>query len=248
MLRRSLVFGVFLAAWVAAIATAHAGLIYQADQTPDGLRYVMVVGEFSYEDNLDKFASVVTAHNPSVIGFNSPGGNVVKAMELGRMIRSFRLSTFQPKGPDCSSACALAFLGGVMRFSEPGAIGVHKSSFSGDAPLSAQDAVSAVQHMTADVITYMIEMGVDPALLQLSLKYESDDMRYLSKSEMQQYRVTTNQVYTGFANVPLPAPVPSVAPQPNIAALPSPLIQDDSPLSIPEPRSGRIGIPRALHL
>ncbi|WP_051505780.1 hypothetical protein [Mesorhizobium sp. WSM2561] len=73
---------------------------YQADQTPDGLRYVRVIGEFSFEDNLDEFASVVRSHNPTVIGFDSNGGNIVKAMELGRLIRSYRLSTFQPRGPE----------------------------------------------------------------------------------------------------------------------------------------------------
>lgn len=36
-----------------------------------------------------------------------------------------------------------------------------------------------------------MSMGVDPALLQLSLKYEADDVRYLSGSEMREYRVTT---------------------------------------------------------
>jgi hypothetical protein len=235
MLRLSVVLGVLLAAWISAIAPAHAGLNYQADQTPDGLRYVMVIGEFSLEDNLDEFASVVRSHNPTVIGFNSNGGNIVKAMQLGRLIRSYRLSTFQPRGPECSSACALAFLGGVMRFAEPGAIGVHKSSFSGDVSLSAQEAVSAVQQITADVISYMLEMGVDPALLQLSLKYESDDIRYLSKSEMELYRVTTNQVATS---------QPQASPQPDIAALPSPPIQNQSPLSIPEARSGRIRHPK----
>jgi hypothetical protein len=111
-----------------------------------------------------------------------------------------------------------------MRFADPGAIGVHKSSFSNQGSLSAQEAVSAVQQITADVISYLLEMGVDPALLQLSLKYESDDIRYLSKSEMEQYRVTTNQIDTG---------QPQASPQPDIAALPPPSVQNQSPLSIP---------------
>ncbi|HEV2898211.1 MAG TPA: hypothetical protein VGX71_10320 [Pseudaminobacter sp.] len=244
MLRLSTVFGVALAAWIAAMAAAYAGLRYQADQTPDGLRYVMVIGEFSLEDNLDEFASVVRSHNPTVIGFNSNGGNIGKAMELGRLIRSYRLGTFQPRGPECSSACALAFLGGVMRFAEPGAIGVHKSSFSGDVSLSAQEAVSAVQQITADVISYMLEMGVDPSLLQLSLKYESNDIRYLSRSEMEQYRVTTYQVDTGQPQISPPT-APPAAPQPSVAAAPAPSIQNDWPLSsIPEARSGRVRHPK----
>ncbi|MHA6687849.1 hypothetical protein [Mesorhizobium sp. A556] len=69
----------------------------------------------------------------------------------------------------------MAFIGGVIRYADPGAIGVHKSSFSGDLAISTEDAVSVVQQMTAEIITYMVEMGVDPALLQLALQYNSDD-------------------------------------------------------------------------
>lgn len=242
-MKKHVVSGAFwIATVIAAFASpAFAGLSYDSDQTPDGLRFVMISGEFSFEDNLDEFAAIVRSHNPSLIGFDSPGGNVVKAMELGRLIRSFRLNTLQPKGPDCSSACALAFLGGVMRWSEPGAIGVHKSSFSGDTSLTMPDAVSAVQHMTAEVITYMIEMGVDPALLQLSLRYDSDDMRYLSKSEMEQYRVISGG---GGQQTVQSQPPTNTSPSPQTASLPSPSAQDRSVLAIPEARSGRVRHPK----
>ena len=69
---------------------------------------------------------------------------------------------------------------------------MHKSSFVGDHRLDIDSAVSAVQQITADVITYMIENGVDPAVLQLALRYESSDIRYLSLSEMQNYGVVTD--------------------------------------------------------
>src|SRR5690606_7022182 len=121
----------------------------------------------------------------------SPGGNIAKAMELGRLIRRLGLTTIQMRAMECTSACSLAFFGGTTREAEPGAIGVHKSSFSGDLPVDAEDAVSAVQQMTAEIVTYMIEMGIDPGLLQVSLQYDSHDIRYLSLSEMQKYRIVT---------------------------------------------------------
>ena len=154
-------------------------------------------------------------------------------MELGRLIRSFRLNTLQPKGPDCSSACALAFLGGVVRWSEPGAIGVHKSSFSGNHAIDMQTAVSAVQQLTADVRSYMIAMGVDPALLQLSLQYDSDDMRYLSRSEMEQYRVISREA--GRQQTAQPQTPPPSTPSPQIAAAPPADSQANSILTIPRP-------------
>ncbi|MCT7375463.1 hypothetical protein [Chelativorans salis] len=86
--------------------------------------------------------------------------------------------------------CARLY-GCVARFAEPGAIGVHRSSFERDAGFSSTEAVEAVQAITAEVIAYMVEMGVDPTLLQLALSYGSDDVRYLSRSEMEQFRVVT---------------------------------------------------------
>jgi hypothetical protein len=115
---------------------------------------------------------------------------------------------------------------------------------AGHVALSAHEAVSAVQQITADVISYMLEMGVDPALLQLSLKYESNDIRYLSRSEMEQYRVTTHHMDAGQPQVLLPTPSPPAPPQPNIAVLPQPSIRNDLPVSIPEARSGRIRHPK----
>lgn len=223
-----------------ALSSAHAALRFTADQTASGVRFVIVEGEFEYGDDLGQFAAVVKSHNPTAVGFRSPGGNVYKAMELGRLIRSYRLSTVQPRGFDCSSACALGFFGGVARYADPGAIGVHKSSFANDLSLSAADAVSVVQHMTADVITYMVEMGIDPALLQLSLKYDSDDIRFLSRSEMEQFKVTTHELGS---NEPQASQSPPLAAAPQ-HAIPQPSVQKPNSFAIPEPRTGRVRHPK----
>ncbi|HEV7252018.1 MAG TPA: hypothetical protein VGN97_02815 [Mesorhizobium sp.] len=190
---------------LASATGAHANLSYHADQASDGTRFIIVEGTFEFSDDLGRFKAAVRDTNPTVIGFNSPGGNIIRAIELGRLIRLFGLHTHQVKTLECASACSLAFFGGITRTAEPGAIGVHKSSFSGDMPMNSDDAVSAVQAMTADIIAYMVEMGVDPGILQLSLRYDADDIRYLSKSEMQQFRVTTMAL--GYQA----APAPSVA-------------------------------------
>lgn len=236
MTRILVILAAGLALMVAGIGAACANLRYQPGQADDGLRFVLVSGAFAYEDDLDHFAEIVRSHNPVAISFNSPGGNIAKAMEFGRLVRSFRLHTVQARGMECASACALAFMGGVMRMADPGAIGVHKSSFGGDVSISAADAVSAIQQMTAEVIGYMVEMGVDPALLQLSLQYESDDVRYLSKSEMEQYRVTAG-VEQASADGPQGTPAPGV---------PAPTSQPavESRLDIPEPRTGRVRHPK----
>jgi hypothetical protein len=174
-------------------ATASASLTFTREVLDQTHVAIVVSGTFDPQDDLGAFVDFArsSASSSPVVIFNSPGGNPTKAMELGRMIRLLRLPTVQVRGLECSSACTLAFVGGVTRIAEPGSIGVHKTSFSGDIGLNVDDAVSFIQEHTAETIGYLSEMGVDPGLLQLSLRYERDDMRYLSRSEMEQYRVTT---------------------------------------------------------
>lgn len=223
---------------------ASANLTYSTEQTDGGITYVVVSGEFAHDDNLSQFTSIVRSYNVSGVTFHSPGGNMVKAMEIGRLIRSLNLSTVQPRAIDCASSCTLAFMGGVMRFAEPGSLGVHKSSFSEGAAIDTQTAVSAIQQMTADVMTYMLEMGVDPSLLQVALQYESDDIRYLSKSEMERYRVTTGEGAGQQPDQPSVAyAAPPVVQRPAPAA-PVALPQPSLDLTIPDARSGRIRHPK----
>ncbi|MDX8501666.1 hypothetical protein RFM99_25030 [Mesorhizobium sp. VK4C] len=225
-------------------SSARAGLQFEARQTDGGLHYILVSGDFAYQDDLSVFEALVRTSAATAVTFRSPGGNIQKAMDLGRLIRRLGLGTAQFRASECESACSLAFLGGVIRFAEAGSIGVHKSSFQGDIPLSTQEAVSAVQQITADVITYIIEMGVDPALLQLSLQYDSNDIRYLSMSEMAKYKVVTFTPGAGQATVAnatpsLPPPQP---PPPTAVSTPPPPANPS--LVIPEAHSGRIGHPK----
>jgi hypothetical protein len=186
---------VFLTAVVCFPALTFAHIEIDLHRSSD-ISYILVSGNFEYGD-LDKlekkFTALVQSDHPKFITFDSAGGNPIEAMRLGRLIRTNHLSTIQLKdnGASCESACALAFLGGKARYAEPGSIGVHKSSFRSDSKLSREDAVSAIQTLTAEIVSYMSEMGADSALLQLAFRYDANDMRYLSRSEMVRFRVIT---------------------------------------------------------
>ena len=86
------------------------------------------LGTFGNADRLDDFSSLVRENSPRFVTFQSPGGNVLKAIELGRLIRQSALDTLQIRSLECESACAFAFMGGVKRFADPGAIGMHRAS------------------------------------------------------------------------------------------------------------------------
>lgn len=171
---------------------ASAKLTYTPVKLEGEITVLVIEGTFEFTDDLQQFLLAVVQHGPQAATFNSGGGNVVKALELGRAIRRLNMMTVQTREFECSSACAFAFLGGVQRFATPGSIGVHKASFEGTPSINVDDAVASVQQLTADVMSYIAEMGADPRLLELSLRYDKNDMRYLSVSEMQQYKVTTD--------------------------------------------------------
>ena len=157
----------------------------------DGLSVVVVSGEFRPDEDLGPFFAALQSNQASVVTFDSPGGEPYTAMRLGRAIWLRELYTIQVRKMDCASACALAFLGGVRRGAEPGSIGVHRTSFANPSSLSPEEAAEGVQSVTADILSYLREMDVDPAFLEFSLRYASNDMRYLSKTEMDALKVTT---------------------------------------------------------
>ncbi len=120
-----------------------------------------------------------------VVYFDSPGGRVTAALELGRLIRARGLDTYVGgpyesfegfSGPArektrtlarrgiCFSACAYAFLGGVSReINEGGSYGVHQF-YSGGRPLGD----STTQVAMTVLASYLDEMGVDRRLLDLA--------------------------------------------------------------------------------
>src|SRR5439155_11997846 len=65
-----------------------------------------------------------------VIHLNSIGGRIVEAHKLRDLIASRKLTTYSSEG--CLSACATAFLGGVVRvLHEDARLGFHQPSFPG---------------------------------------------------------------------------------------------------------------------
>lgn len=208
---RSIIVGILAALCIG----THAFADISFDRIPmqDGPPVLMIKGEFVLGDDPAKLSREVAATGAKVVSFNSNGGNVVAAIAYGRMIRALGLSTFQLRSSQCASACALAFVGGVIRKAEPGSIGVHQSSFAPETAIDGQTAVAAVQALTAQIMGYLVEMGVDPQLLQLSLSVPSDDMRYLTASEMASYKVTVDGPISADVASTMGQATPTVTPQ-----------------------------------
>jgi hypothetical protein len=148
---------------------------------------------------------------------NSPGGNLIGAMQLGEIIREFgfgtRVAQTVRKGPafrtgeqpetdapgHCYSACAFAFLGGKWRIADGGSIGVHQSYFKEaltepNAPRFTARDFSAQQLIEGLVLEYVVRMGVDPKFLTYASSTAPTDLYVFTPDEMNQFGITWNDL------------------------------------------------------
>ena len=188
----------------------------------DKTTFLVLTGTFEFTDDEASIVNAARAFDPNYVIFNSPGGNIDAAMRFGRKIRALGLRTLQIRSLECASACALAFMGGVERLAEASSIGVHQSSFPVGMGGTSNQAISDVQTSTANIISYLSEMGIDPKLLQLSLSIDSTDIRYLTAAEMREFHVTTGSDQGANATAPQIAAIPSpqiAPPEPAVSSL-----------------------------
>lgn len=142
----------------------------------------------------------VSGQNLTVM-LNSPGGDVVAGLRLGREIREQGFNTqvgraqplpaggYQLRTGDCASACTFSFLGGVERYAEDDVIGIHRFYPGNLEPDNRVVARPGDEAVAAMIKVYAIDMGVDVNFIAMSLEVPPADMRYMSNTELRDLAV-----------------------------------------------------------
>lgn len=147
-----------------------------------------------------RFVTEVAARGEYIrtVAFDSPGGSVSDAIQIGALISERGFATSVAAGALCASSCPLAFAGGKERHASPkSAIGVHQvyaAVAAGELPTgirAAGDAMSDVQKTTAVITRHLSDMGVDPAVWLHALETPPDRLYYLTPAELIRYRLVT---------------------------------------------------------
>lgn len=129
---------------------------------------------------------------PERVVLMSPGGSVLDALEIGRALRDAALVTEVEAGGVCFSACPYVFSAGTERIAADSArVGVHQHYFGESTVLPAFMAVEDVQRGQGLVMAYLIEMGVDPAVMQHALTTPPDEIYVLLPEELDRYAMRT---------------------------------------------------------
>jgi hypothetical protein len=136
---------------------------------------------------------------------NSPGGDVVEAMRIGRLIRDLRMRTevpgrtgntafclAHPKGAsltdcNCSSACFLIFTAGIRRFGNH--VGVHRVFVNHEylREMKPVEAAELTGKVTQAVSAYLSEMGVPAHLIERIRAIPSNEIEWLSQDDIDRY-------------------------------------------------------------
>lgn len=146
------------------------------------------------------------------LSFNSPGGNLVEALKMGRFVREHAIATHVPADAVCLSACPYIFMGGVVRDAHASArLGMHMASVSGsdgareallellvneeiDVETKLRHAINLFEQLGAigllEQVFYMLDMGVSPRLLYAVTHTDHFQMYVFDREEL----IATNLV------------------------------------------------------
>ena len=139
--------------------------------------------------------------------FDSGGGSEPDGLELGRLIRKAGLATRIPAGATCASACADAFLGGVVRRVEKGGrYGIHMPTIAGNAQTvqkivaimekarsegkieSAQRLIYEIEQLSAQASArwalYVMAMGASVRIVDSGAKFLASEMNWLTREQL----------------------------------------------------------------
>jgi hypothetical protein len=164
-----------------------------------GYPEIYVSGEIN-EKTLRELRALVDKNKltNAIVQLDSPGGDLVAGMEIGRYLREKAFTTEvgamgegwgKSYSGECHSACTLAFLGGKYRhFDENSRFGVHRfygATERDDAQMTEQET----QYIASAVVGFIREMDVDVGLFQRMSEQHSDDVELLDIDEMRRLNV-----------------------------------------------------------
>lgn len=127
---------------------------------------------------------------------HSPGGSVVDAIEMARLLRARKIDTRVPADGYCASACPLMFSGGVQRLAGADAwVGVHQvfavETPGATRPRDIDGSIADIQATIAECQQLLVDMGVKPEVWIKAMKTPADALYVLTPDELRDFAVVT---------------------------------------------------------
>ncbi|GGE29180.1 hypothetical protein GCM10011360_16600 [Primorskyibacter flagellatus] len=142
--------------------------------------------------------------------FDSPGGSLMEGVRMGRYIADIPAivsaqvgSTAAPEAI-CASACVYAYIGADYRYLHgSGRIGIHQFSISGGT-LDGEEGLAIGQSLSGLLSEYIRANRAEPELFEAISAIEHDDILWVPRRKLEDWRVVTNDIYeerAGYINL-----------------------------------------------
>ncbi len=144
---------------------------------------ITVVGDLVPGDD-KRFIEFALGAANAIVAFQSPGGNLVAGIEIGKAIRLKGFSTLVPDGTQCASACALAWLGGHVRFMGRGAkVGFHAVYTNDNGQVTVSSAGNAL------VGAYLNQLGLSNSAIMYITEASPNEIQWLTFADAQDVEI-----------------------------------------------------------
>jgi hypothetical protein len=212
---RSLIVRLLAATWLAALVAPVSGAEIRHTKPAElgytGFANVILEGKIETGD-YDKLLKIIDEYcsNYQICEFGiylaSPGGNLIEAMKIGRLVRKLRLEThvssdlpppYRQKSEAilkdakanymCASACFFIFVAGIDRERDTFSplLGIHRPYLS-DVDLkrlSGNQVMASAGQMRTVVEDYLKEMGVPAKYAGLMFSIPKDQVRFIDEDD-----------------------------------------------------------------
>ena len=121
------------------------------------------------------------------VELDSPGGDVVEAVEIGRAIHQRFMMTLVRPGHECVSACVFILVAGAVHTpADDASIGLHRPLLVSWRNMTSTEAHARYDDLMRYLHDYFLRLGVSEAVWSMMMRTDSDDMRYFGPRELDQ--------------------------------------------------------------
>jgi hypothetical protein len=144
---------------------------------------IFVVGDLTFGDD-KRFINVALNSENAIVVFQSPGGNLAAGIEIGKAIHLKGFATYVPDAIQCASACALAWLGGRVRYmSNTARVGFHAVYVDSGGQAAVSSAGNAL------VGAYLNQLGLPASAIIYITDAPPEGMQWLNFTDAQHYGI-----------------------------------------------------------
>jgi hypothetical protein len=143
---------------------------------------IFVTGDLTRGDE-QKFVDIALNSKSAIVTFQSRGGNLVAGIEIGRAIHLKGFATFVPD-VQCASACALAWLGGRVRYmSDTAQVGFHAVYVDKDGQPTVSSSGNAL------VGAYLSQLNLPASAIIYITEAPPEGMQWLNFGDAQHFGI-----------------------------------------------------------